>query len=69
MGFGAEMEMRMYVKGEDEGDDSLLEDEHSPVSSLVEDGILTRHELSWHTCSQYANRVASSWNHSPTWKV
>jgi len=46
MGFGAEMEMRMYVKGEDEGDDSLLEDEHSPVSSLVEDGILTRHELS-----------------------
>lgn len=36
MGFGAEMEMRMYVKGEDEGDDSLLEDEHSPGGIVIE---------------------------------
>lgn len=30
------MEMRMYVKAEDEGDDSLLEDEHSPGGIVIE---------------------------------
>jgi ATP-binding cassette subfamily B (MDR/TAP) protein 1 len=35
MGFGAEMEMRMYVTGEDEGDDTL-EEEHSPGGIVIE---------------------------------
>jgi hypothetical protein len=35
MGFGAEMEMRMYVTGEDEGDDAL-EEEHSPGGIVIE---------------------------------
>ena len=37
MGFGAEMEMRMYVKGSDEGDDSVLnDDEQSPGGIIIE---------------------------------
>ncbi|KAG7369599.1 efflux ABC transporter permease/ATP-binding protein [Nitzschia inconspicua] len=35
LGFGAEMEMQMYITGEDEGDDTV-EDEHSPGGIVVE---------------------------------
>ena len=35
LGFGAEMEMKMYYSGEDEGDDEV-EDEHSPGGIVVE---------------------------------
>jgi ATP-binding cassette subfamily B (MDR/TAP) protein 1 len=35
LGFGAEMEMQMYVSGEDEGDDTV-EDENSPGGIMVE---------------------------------
>ena len=36
MGFGAEMEMKMYMKGEDEGDDDMLDNEHSPGGIVIE---------------------------------
>ena len=36
LGFGAEMEMRMYVKGEDEEDIDTLDDEKSPGGIVIE---------------------------------